>query len=92
MTASGATNGDAHGEATRRPRTGSALPPSRRWWRRAGRRPRLAGREGWIRRSGPGADLVVIGHSGLSGVWGLFLGTTAEKVSRHAACSVRIVR
>jgi nucleotide-binding universal stress UspA family protein len=38
------------------------------------------------------ADLIVIGHSGHSGVWGLFLGTTAEKVSRHAPCSVLIVR
>lgn len=37
-------------------------------------------------------DLIVIGHSGHSGVWGLFLGTTAEKVSRHAPCSVLIVR
>jgi nucleotide-binding universal stress UspA family protein len=39
-----------------------------------------------------GADLIVIGHSGHSGVWGRFLGGTAEKVSRHAACSVLIVR
>lgn len=39
-----------------------------------------------------GADLVVIGHSGLAGVWGLLLGATAEKVSRHAACSILIVR
>jgi nucleotide-binding universal stress UspA family protein len=37
-------------------------------------------------------DLIVIGHSGHSGVWGMFLGTTAEKVSRHAPCSVLIVR
>jgi len=37
-------------------------------------------------------DLIVIGHSGHSGVWGMFLGTTAEKVSRHASCSVLIVR
>lgn len=36
-------------------------------------------------------DLIVVGHSGLSGVWAL-LGTTAEKVSRHAPCSVIIVR
>ncbi len=36
-------------------------------------------------------DLIVVGHSGLSGVWAL-LGTTAEKVSRHAPCSVLIVR
>jgi nucleotide-binding universal stress UspA family protein len=38
-------------------------------------------------------DLIVLGHSGgHSGVWGGFLGTTAEKVSRHAPCSVLIVR
>jgi nucleotide-binding universal stress UspA family protein len=37
-------------------------------------------------------DLVLVGHSGLSGVWAAFLGTTAEKVSRHARCSVLIVR
>jgi nucleotide-binding universal stress UspA family protein len=36
-------------------------------------------------------DLILVGHSGLSGVWAL-LGTTAEKVSRHAPCSVLIVR
>jgi nucleotide-binding universal stress UspA family protein len=36
--------------------------------------------------------LVVVGHTGHSGVWGRFLGTTAEKVSRHAAGSVLIVR
>jgi nucleotide-binding universal stress UspA family protein len=39
-----------------------------------------------------GADLIVVGHSGHAGVWGRFLGGTAEKVSRHAACSVLIVR
>jgi nucleotide-binding universal stress UspA family protein len=38
------------------------------------------------------ADLIVLGHGGRSGTWGRFLGTTAEKVSRHAACSVLIVR
>jgi|YNPNPStandDraft_1061719.scaffolds.fasta_scaffold01453_13 nucleotide-binding universal stress UspA family protein len=37
-------------------------------------------------------DLIVMGHSGLSGVWARFLGTTTEKVSRHAPCSVLIVR
>jgi len=36
--------------------------------------------------------LVLVGHTGLSGVWAAFLGTTAEKVSRHAPCSVLIVR
>jgi nucleotide-binding universal stress UspA family protein len=39
-----------------------------------------------------GADLIVLGHSGHSGIWGTFLGTTTEKVSRHAPCSVLIVR
>ncbi len=38
------------------------------------------------------ADLVVIGHSGHSGAWGHFLGGVTEKVSRHAPCSVLIVR
>jgi nucleotide-binding universal stress UspA family protein len=37
-----------------------------------------------------GTDLVIVGHSGHSAVWGRFLGTTAEKVSRHAHCSVLI--
>jgi nucleotide-binding universal stress UspA family protein len=37
-------------------------------------------------------DVILVGHSGLSGVWATFLGTTAEKVSRHAPCSVLIVR
>jgi nucleotide-binding universal stress UspA family protein len=38
------------------------------------------------------ADLIVLGHSGRSDAWGRFLGTTAEKVSRHAECSVLIAR
>ena len=37
-------------------------------------------------------DLILVGHSGLSGVWAKFLGSTAERVSRHAPCSVLIVR
>ncbi|MFN3336467.1 MAG: universal stress protein [Thermomicrobium sp.] len=37
-------------------------------------------------------NLLVIGHSGHSGVWGIFLGTTADKVVRHAPCSVLVVR
>uniref|UniRef100_A0A7V6A4M3 Universal stress protein n=1 Tax=Desulfobacca acetoxidans TaxID=60893 RepID=A0A7V6A4M3_9BACT len=37
-------------------------------------------------------DLLLVGHTGLSAVWAAFLGTTAEKVSRHAPCSVLIVR
>ena len=38
------------------------------------------------------ADLLVIGHSGHSAAWGHFLGGVTEKVSRHAPCSVLIVR
>ncbi len=38
------------------------------------------------------ADLLVMGHSGHSSVWGNFLGTTADKVMRHAPCSVLVVR
>ena len=37
-------------------------------------------------------DLILVGHSGLSGVWAKFLGSTAERVSRHSPCSVLIVR
>ncbi|MGI3222693.1 universal stress protein [Streptomyces sp. GTA36] len=37
------------------------------------------------------ADLIAMGRSGHSSVWGRFLGSTAEKVSRHAPCSVLIV-
>jgi nucleotide-binding universal stress UspA family protein len=37
-------------------------------------------------------DLLVIGQSGHSGVWGTFLGTTADKVVRHAPCTVMVVR
>jgi nucleotide-binding universal stress UspA family protein len=39
-----------------------------------------------------GADLIVIGYSGHSSVWGTFLGTTADKIVRHAPCSVLVVR
>jgi nucleotide-binding universal stress UspA family protein len=39
-----------------------------------------------------GVDLLVIGHSGHSKLWGTFLGTTADKVVRHADCSVLVVR
>jgi nucleotide-binding universal stress UspA family protein len=39
-----------------------------------------------------GADLVVLGHSGHSAIWGALLGATTERVSRHAPCSVLIVR
>jgi len=37
-------------------------------------------------------DLLVIGHSGHSGVWGTFLGSTADKIVRHAPCDVWVVR
>jgi nucleotide-binding universal stress UspA family protein len=37
-------------------------------------------------------DLIVMGHSGRSGVWGSFRGSTADKVSRYAHCTVMIVR
>lgn len=37
-------------------------------------------------------DLIVMGHSGHSGIWGTFLGTITDKVSRHAHCAVLIVR
>ena len=37
-------------------------------------------------------DLIVLGHSGHSGIWGGFLGTTADKTIRHAHCSVLVVR
>ena len=37
-------------------------------------------------------DLLVIGHTGHSKLWGTFLGTTADKVVRHAESSVLVVR
>jgi nucleotide-binding universal stress UspA family protein len=39
-----------------------------------------------------GADLMIIGHSGHSAIWGRLLGTTADKIVDHAPCSVLIVR
>ena len=38
------------------------------------------------------ADVLVIGCSGHSGIWGRLLGTTADKVVDHAPCSVLVVR
>jgi nucleotide-binding universal stress UspA family protein len=38
------------------------------------------------------SNLLVIGHSGHSAVWGRLVGTTAERVGRHAHCSILIVR
>ncbi|MCX8126535.1 MAG: universal stress protein [Dehalococcoidia bacterium] len=37
-------------------------------------------------------DLIVMGSSGRSGAWVGLLGTTVDKVSHHAPCSVLIVR
>jgi nucleotide-binding universal stress UspA family protein len=37
-------------------------------------------------------DLIVLGNRGHSGLWGKFLGHTADKVSENAHCSVLIVR
>ena len=41
-----------------------------------------------------GVDLLVMGHTGHSKLWGTFLGTTADngKVVSHATCSVHVVR
>ncbi|WP_280245310.1 universal stress protein [Nocardia abscessus] len=36
------------------------------------------------------ADLLVLGRSGHSGIWGRFMGSTAEKAARHAGCSVLV--
>lgn len=37
-------------------------------------------------------DLVVVGHSGHSRLWGNLLGSTTDKVVDHAHCSVLVVR
>jgi len=39
-----------------------------------------------------GFDLVVIGHSDHSELWGRLLGDTADRISDHAHCSVLIVK
>ncbi|MGK8520223.1 universal stress protein [Nocardia asteroides] len=36
------------------------------------------------------ADLLVLGRSGHSGIWGRFMGSTAEKAARHVGCSVLV--
>ena len=37
-------------------------------------------------------DLIVIGHSGHSGIWGMLLGSTTDRVVDHAHCDVLVVR
>ena len=39
-----------------------------------------------------GVDLLVMGHTGHSKLWGTVVGTTADKVVSHATCSVHVVR
>jgi nucleotide-binding universal stress UspA family protein len=39
-----------------------------------------------------GFDLIVIGHSDHSELWGRLLGDTADRISDHARCSVLIVK
>ncbi|HWO58139.1 MAG TPA: universal stress protein [bacterium] len=39
-----------------------------------------------------GVDLIVLGNRGHSGLWGRFLGHTADRISENAPCSVLIVR
>ncbi len=36
------------------------------------------------------ADLLVLGRSGHSEVWGRFMGSAADKITRHAPCSVLV--
>ena len=37
-------------------------------------------------------DLIVVGHSDHSGLWGRLLGDTADRIADHAHCSVLIVK
>jgi len=39
-----------------------------------------------------GCDLIVVGHSDHSELWGRLLGDTADRISDHAHCSVLIVK
>jgi nucleotide-binding universal stress UspA family protein len=39
-----------------------------------------------------GYDLIVVGHSDHSGLWGRLLGDTADRIADHAYCSVLIVK
>ena len=39
-----------------------------------------------------GADLIVVGSHGLTGIKRMLIGSVAERVARHASCAVLIVR
>lgn len=39
-----------------------------------------------------GFDLIVIGHTGQSGLWGTLMGSTASRVADQAQCDVLVVR
>ena len=39
-----------------------------------------------------GFDLIVVGHSDHSGLWGRLLGDTADRICDHAHCSVLVVK
>jgi nucleotide-binding universal stress UspA family protein len=39
-----------------------------------------------------GYDLIIIGHSDHSELWGRLLGDTADRIADHAHCSVLIVK
>jgi len=39
-----------------------------------------------------GYDLIIIGHSDHSELWGRLLGDTADRIANHAHCSVLIVK
>jgi len=43
-------------------------------------------------RSGAGYDLVVVGTHGRTGIKDALIGSTAERVARHAGCPVLLVR
>lgn len=39
-----------------------------------------------------GFDLIVIGHTGQSGIWGSLMGSTTSRVADHAQCDVLVAR
>jgi nucleotide-binding universal stress UspA family protein len=46
-----------------------------------------------VQRASDGkVDLIIIGNSGQSGLWGSSLGHVADRVSEHAECDVMVVR